>query len=197
MHQSSMLSMQRFKDKYLSNAQKKLKILDIGSQDIYGSYKDIFIGNEFNYTGADLAPGKNVDLIIEEPYNWKNIKSNSYDVVISGQAFEHIEYFWITMSEIERVLKPAGLCCLIAPSSGYEHKYPLDCWRIFPDGFNSLAKLFKFNIIESYMFKDYDKITDDSGTWQDSVIILEKPMHHIIDKIKLSIKNKIIKYTLI
>ena len=75
----------------------------------------------------DMTPGKNVDIVLPSPYRWRGIESNSVDVLISGQAFEHIEFFWITMLEIARVLKPGGLCCIIAPSGGAEHKYPVDC----------------------------------------------------------------------
>jgi hypothetical protein len=32
----------------------------------------------------------------------EQVASDSADVVISGQAFEHIQYFWITMLEIAR-----------------------------------------------------------------------------------------------
>ena len=33
---------------------------------------------------------------------------------------------------IERVLKPSALCCIIAPSSGPEHKHPVDCLAFIP-----------------------------------------------------------------
>jgi hypothetical protein len=38
------------------------------------------------------------------------------DVVISGQAFEHIEFFWLSWRETVRVLRQGGLIFLIAPS---------------------------------------------------------------------------------
>ena len=88
----------------------------------------------------DLSEGENVDLVLSDPYSWSEIRSSSVDVFVSGQAFEHIEFFWQTMLEIARALKPGGLCCIIAPSGGPEHKYPLDCWRFYPDGFRALAR---------------------------------------------------------
>ena len=39
-------------------------------------------------------------------------------MVVSGQTFEHIEYIWVTIVEIARVLRTGGLACLIAPGSG-------------------------------------------------------------------------------
>jgi hypothetical protein len=34
--------------------------------------------------------------------------------VVSGQAFEHIEFIWLTILEIARVLKTNGLAVIIA-----------------------------------------------------------------------------------
>ncbi|MEM1725222.1 MAG: methyltransferase domain-containing protein, partial [Thermoplasmata archaeon] len=42
--------------------------------------------------------------VVKDPYNWIEIEDSSVDVVISGQAFEHIEYPWLTIKEIYRVL---------------------------------------------------------------------------------------------
>jgi len=33
----------------------------------------------------------------------------SQDVVVSGQTFEHMEFFWAGLQRMERVLKPGGL----------------------------------------------------------------------------------------
>ena len=107
--------MEKFKENYL-DPNKKLKILDIGSNDVNGSYQSIFSEPNWNYEGADIESGKNVDILLPNPYDWKAIKSNCYDVVISGQAFEHIEYFWITILQINRILKLGGIACIIAHS---------------------------------------------------------------------------------
>ena len=39
-----------------------------------------------------MAPGKNVQLVPVDPYYWKEVAPGSFDVVISGQAFEHAEF---------------------------------------------------------------------------------------------------------
>lgn len=173
MHTSSLNNMKKFKEKYLDTS-KKLKILDVGSADVNGSYKEIFDEEGWVYHGADMQPGKNVDILLENPYDWSNINSEEYDVVISGQAFEHIEFFWITSLEINRILKSGGLVCIIAPAGGYEHKYPLDCWRFYPDGIKAIAKWSKMNVIEAYT--EWDNVQNDetSRIWMDSVLICHK-----------------------
>lgn len=177
MHQSSLDNMLDFRKKYLeAKKNEPLLILDLGSLDVNGSYREYFDFFQWTYRGMDTACGKNVDIVLKNPYHWREVKSDSVDVLISGQAFEHIEFFWITMLEIERVLKPGGLCCIIAPSGGFEHRYPVDCWRFYPDGFAALAHFAGLKVIEvATQWEPDDRYTDDSNTWQDTVMVGEKP----------------------
>jgi SAM-dependent methyltransferase len=178
MHQSSLEKMLLFRDRYLSaKVGDSLRILDLGSQDVNGSYRPLFSEHAWRYIGLDMAAGDNVDIVLHTPYVWKEIASNSADVVISGQAFEHIQYFWITMMEIGRVLKPGGICCILAPSSGPEHRYPQDCWRFYPDGMSSLAQFAQLDVMEvSTQWEDKGYI-DGSDWWHDSMLVCRKPNH--------------------
>lgn len=97
-----------------------------------------------------MIKGNNVDIVVEDPYKWDQIEDSSLDVVITGQAFEHIEFPWLTIKEVYRILKDRGIVCIIAPSGGYEHRYPIDCWRFFPDGMNALGKWASFDIVEIF-----------------------------------------------
>lgn len=107
MHSSSLLRMQYFVENYLTT-KTPISILDVGSYDVNGSYKQFFIEPHFSYTGLDMEHGSNVDIVPKYPYNWTEIEDNSFDVVISGQALEHIEFFWVTIAEMVRVLRPEG-----------------------------------------------------------------------------------------
>ena len=82
--------------------------------------------------------------------DWPELKSRSVDVLVSGQTFEHTEFFWETIMEIYPVLKPGGLCCIIAPATGNEHRFPLDCWRIFADGFRALARYAGLEVLHAH-----------------------------------------------
>ena len=149
MHQSSLLRMKWFKNNYLSK-EKKYSILDVGSYGVNGTYKELFIDDNFSYCGLDVEDGPNVDLVPKNIYSWQEIKDDQFDVVISGQAFEHIEFFWITMQEIARVLKKDGLVCIIAPNGFEEHRYPVDCWRFFSDGMIALARWTNLKVIHAH-----------------------------------------------
>ncbi|MCK4390591.1 MAG: methyltransferase domain-containing protein [Desulfobacterales bacterium] len=177
MHQSSLDKMLDFRKKYLeAKKNEPLLVLDLGSLDVNGSYREYFDISPWTYRGMDTACGKNVDIVLKNPYHWREVKSDSVDVLISGQAFEHIEFFWITVLEIARVLKPRGLCCIIAPSGGFEHRYPVDCWRFYPDGFAALAHFAGLKVIEvATQWEPDDRYTDDSNTWQDTMLVCKKP----------------------
>ncbi len=134
--------MKWFVETYAETISKKdkIKVLDVGSYDVNGSYKHLFAGDKYDYCGLDIEAGKNVDLILPSAYDWSGIETDAYDVVISGQALEHIEFFWITMAEMTRVLKKDGLICIIVPNGFGEHRYPVDCYRFFTDGMIALAR---------------------------------------------------------
>ena len=167
MHKSSYDNMQIFVDKYLQTFEN-IRILDIGSYDVNGTYKPLFNKLGWEYIGLDIEKGKNVDIVVGDIYNWKKeVQSDSFDVVISGQAFEHIEYIWLTMQEIARSMKPGGICCIIAPSAGPAHKYPVDCWRFYADGFKALAKYAKLDVVQVYVDKK-------APVWRDCVLIAKK-----------------------
>ena len=190
MHQSSYEKMNLFKEQFLSK-KEILTILDIGSQDVNGSYQPIFETKNWSYVGADMVAGSNVDLVLNNAYVWKEIKSNSFDVLISGQTFEHIEFFWITMLEVFRVLKPGGLCCILAPSSGPEHRYPVDCWRFYPDGLAALARCSQLDVLTVSTQWEALGYDDGSDQWHDSTLVCRKPKFPPYTSIKARVKNRI------
>ena len=121
---------------------KNLTILDLGSrivddQQHLGSYKQFCVNSKWVYTGADVESGWNVDIVLRDGYLFP-FANESFDVIISGQTIEHIEYPWVWFKEMARVLR--GTCCIIAPARIKEHKFPIDTFRYYPDGMVALAK---------------------------------------------------------
>ncbi len=67
MHPSSFDKMAAFRRDYLSGREnEELTILDLGSQDINGSYRELFAAPRWRYIGLDMAAGKNVDLVLRD-----------------------------------------------------------------------------------------------------------------------------------
>jgi len=176
MHLSSYDRMAEFcRDHLTARRKEALTIVDLGSCDYNGSYRPIFARKPWRYIGVDLMPGKNVDLVLRDPYHWRELKTESVDVLVSGQTFEHTEFFWETILEIARVLKPNGLCCIIAPATGNQHRFPLDCWRIFADGFRALARYAHLEVLHSHThWEELAKYDAESNKWHESILIARK-----------------------
>jgi SAM-dependent methyltransferase len=193
-HQSSLDKMAAFRKQYLASRENQpLLILDLGSMDVNGSYRPCFDDARWTYRGIDMVAGANVDIVLQDPYNWREIRSGSADVVVSGQAFEHIEFFWITMLEIARVLKPEGICCLIAPSGGPEHRYPTDCWRFYPDGFRALARFASLEVIEVYSQTGATGYSDGSDMWQDTFMVCRKAASSPLSLLKTDFRHYLLR----
>ena len=195
MHLSSYANMHNFCETYLDEfSEKKLTIFDLGSADVNGSYRSIFTNPRWKYVGVDMEAGENVDIVIQDPYHWKEIDSGCADVVISGQALEHVEYCWLFFLEIRRILRPGGMCCIIAPSAGPEHKYPVDCYRFYRDGFKALAKFAVLDGLETYTDEDAEnKYEDTSYYWKDSVFIGSKPIESFVERKVIGVKHFMLK----
>jgi len=176
MHQSAMLNGKLFFETYCSNISNGL-VLDIGSQDVNGSLKSV-CPQQLRYVGVDFVAGKNVDVILSDPYKLP-FEDNYADVIVSSSCFEHSELFWITFLEIMRVLKPTGVFYLSAPSNGPFHRYPVDCWRFYPDSGNALVKWGRLNgmpkltLLESYTSRQDVGVAIDS-CWNDFTAIFLK-----------------------
>ena len=177
MHQSSFDKMAAFRARYLTGREtESLTILDLGSQDINGSYRPLFTVPAWKYVGVDLAAGANVDVVLADPYDWREIAPESADVIVAGQTFEHTEFFWETARQITRALKRNAIVCIIVPSSGPEHRYPVDCWRMYPDGLRAIARYAGLHILEAEtQWEDLPQYDNESNKWHDSVLVAQKP----------------------
>jgi SAM-dependent methyltransferase len=162
MHGESYNVMKSLIQNYL-NKSDKISILDVGSYDLNGSYRDIFDNPSWDYKGLDLEDGPNVDIVTEELYSWP-LSDESFDVVISGQCLEHTEAPWRWIKEVARVCKTGGKVFIIAPWGWPEHRHPVDCWRIFPDGMKYLLNDAGFDVV--YCDMGYANASQNLGdTW--------------------------------
>jgi hypothetical protein len=120
--------MQYFKERHVIPGSS---VLDVGSAMVKQQtdcYRSIF--HDCKYVGMDIVSGRNVDIV-----GWENVVQQ-YDYVICGQVFEHVPYVFDLMDTIAGIFKI--MCCIIVPNYGKEHRHPVDCWRIFPDGMRTL-----------------------------------------------------------
>ncbi len=130
-------------------------VLDVGSLDENGTNRPLTDARAWTYTGIDIRGGPNVDQVVQ-PYSYP-FADGAFDVVMSGQAMEHVEDLKAWINECVRVLKPGGRLCITTVWKMFYHPFPVDTWRIMPDGFRWL-----FN--QNGQLIDYDIRMQDDGT---------------------------------
>lgn len=170
MHRSSMNNMRTLFDKYVTSefVGNECKILDFGGTNVKnaGTYYELVDTNEkIKYQGVDLQAGPGISIVLDDPYKVP-LEDNYADVVISGQMFEHCEFFWLSFLEMVRVVRPGGYIFLIAPMTGKVHRYPVDCWRFYPDAYAALAKWGKVELVDAWTDYDGSKWWDQVGAFK-------------------------------
>lgn len=163
MHITSLENAKRFFDVYAKDLSQGT-VVDIGSKDFNGSIRSVCPGH-LKYIGVDFDPGPGVDVVIDDPYKLP-FEDGSADVVVSNSTLEHSEFFWLLFLEVIRILKPTGLFYLNVPSNGPFHRYPVDCWRFYPDSGRALAAWARKNgyrteLLESYTSAQHLDVFND------------------------------------
>ena len=170
MHPSALQNAKYFFE-YYTDASHPATVVDIGAQDVNGSLRDV-APSHLNYIGVDFVRAKGVDIVLTDPYTLP-FESESVDIIVSSSCFEHSEMFWVLFLEILRVLRPSGLFYMNAPSNGLFHRYPVDCWRFYPDSGQALVNWAKRNGLKPVCLESYviDKMED---VWNDYVAVFAK-----------------------
>lgn len=90
-------------------------MLDCGSGDINGNNR-AYCPPLATYIGNDLRPGRNVDLVCET--GAITLPSESLDVVVSSECFEHDLKYEASLRNIHRMLRVGGLFIFTCASTG-------------------------------------------------------------------------------
>jgi SAM-dependent methyltransferase len=194
MHQSAMFYGKKFFETYCSGElATNFKIVEIGSQDVNGSLREV-APSGVEYIGLDFVNGRGVDVVIDDPYQLPLAEATA-DIVVTSSCFEHSEFFWLVYLEAIRILKPGGLLYLNVPSNGFFHRWPVDCWRFYPDSGVALVRWAARNkldtkLLESFIGKKSAGQISEGGMWNDFVAVILKDstysnlyQHRIINSI--------------
>ena len=175
MHQSALNHAGMFFKAYA--LQDNLHIVEIGSQDVQGSMRSVKPATA-TYVGYDFVEGNGVDVILTDPVKLP-IADDSVDMVVSSSCFEHAPLFWLNFLEIMRILKPNGVFYMQAPSNGAFHRYPVDCWRFYPDSGCALANWGKMSGYPNCELVESFTAEPDGDIWKDFVAVFIKDQTHL------------------
>lgn len=199
MHDSAFEKALLFRRAYLAAYEDRaLTILDVGSAVVaegHRSNRDAMINATWRYIGLDIEAGVNVDVAVADPYDWRELNDGSVDVVTCSQVLEHTEFFWITILEIGRVLRPNGLAFIVAPGSGPLHRFPVDCWRFYDDGLPALGRWAGLTIVEARV--QWRPLYRRGNQWRDAAIILQRPVRTPSEEATVSARNRHAKAALV
>ena len=175
MHASALANGELFFKTYLGADGAGRSVVEIGSQDVNGSLRSVCPPG-VEYIGVDFTAGKGVDVVLDDPYELP-FDDASVDCCVSSSVFEHSEMFWVLFLEVLRVLRPEGLFYLNAPSNGLFHRYPVDCWRFYPDSGAALAEWgrrngYRCRLLESFIGRQARE------PWNDFVAVFVKDEAH-------------------
>lgn len=147
------------------------EIVELGSFNENGTLRD-FSPVGATYTGLDMSAGPGVDIIVD-PDKKLPLEDGSADVVIASSVFEHDRFFWATFLELARIVRPGGFIYISAPSNGEFHRYPVDCWRFYPDAGVAMVEWAKRNGLEIELIECFT--TEREGEhWNDFVAVYHK-----------------------
>jgi SAM-dependent methyltransferase len=172
MHKTAMKHGALFFETYV---RADMRIVDIGAQDVNGSLRNVAPSGAA-YTGVDFVAGRGVDVVITDPYSLP-FETGSVDVVASSSCFEHSEFFWLTFLECLRIVAPEGLLYVNVPSNGLYHRYPVDCWRFYPDSGVALQNWARRNGTDALLLESFIG-PQGSGLWNDFVGVFVKDAAH-------------------
>ncbi|MDG2046044.1 MAG: methyltransferase domain-containing protein [Halioglobus sp.] len=117
-----------------------LKVLEIGARDVTQSGRQFEgICSAENYTGFDVEPGENVDVVGDAHRLSEFFEAEYFDVVYSAAVLEHIAMPWVLAEEISKILKVGGTIITATHFAFSEHELP---WHFFQFNKGGLRSLF-------------------------------------------------------
>ncbi len=129
---------------YLKLKKPMGRVLDVGSFDVNGSIKPCFELTGWKYTGFDVSEGPGVDVVGDAEKLSSYFPGERFDCVVSCETLEHVQNLVVVNEEMRHLVKPGGMYILTIAGNGFrEHRHPIDCWRVLPDGMKWLLRDFE------------------------------------------------------
>jgi SAM-dependent methyltransferase len=110
-------------------------VLEVGSRN--SDLRALFRGCR-SYTGMDIHPGKNVDVVGDAHRLTEIFPGQRFDAVFSISVFEHLALPWKAALEMSRVLNVGGVLFVSTHPTWPAHELPWDFWRFSAEALKAL-----------------------------------------------------------
>jgi hypothetical protein len=138
MHSNSKLLFTRHVLPLLDRSSRVLEVGPDGTPSTYARMAEAALGGPCGaWDTVDLAARPGMTYAARSDCEFP-IAAGAYDVVLSGQVFEHVRRPWRWLPELARICRAGGVVATISPVTWPYHEAPIDCWRAYPDGLRAL-----------------------------------------------------------
>jgi SAM-dependent methyltransferase len=176
MHEGTAALLDIFVEGYMTDRRgRPTRILHIGDEGIAAIHK-VFGDSDWTLTTAGRYNADDLTMQLQRSYQWSELKAKQFDVVTSSQALEHLDYPWVTMLELARVLRPGGLACIVASSDRREHLPPTDCWRFNADGLIALVEWADLESLELAVESRDNSAGHSAEARSDVMVVARRPV---------------------
>jgi len=130
------------------------RILEVGSENVNGSIRPLIEKLQpSEFIGIDLHLGNGVDLVLAAEKIVQYFGSESFDVIVSTDTFEHVVDWRAVIRNMKEALKPEGYMYLTAAPMGFQyHPYPYDNWRFTTSDLKKVFADFEVLVLEDGVF---------------------------------------------
>lgn len=126
------------------------QLLEVGSRARMGVTRRDWLPEGWHYTGMDVVPGPNVDVVGDIHLASSFLPAEGFDAVMSHVVFEHLMMPWKAAVEINRVMRTGGVGAILAPQTWSLHEEPCDYFRFSRHAWQALFNAATgFEIIEA------------------------------------------------
>ncbi len=152
---------QTFVKNFLETHKGLKSALEVGSLDVNGNIKSLFVDSGMSYKGLDMRSGGNVDIVLNGHDLVKGLKEK-FDLIFCADTLEHDEKFWVTVQQMRDSLLPGGYLLIGVPGPRCPlHNHPDDYWRFMPTGVKDFFCDYEDFYIEVEYDKDHPELHDE------------------------------------
>lgn len=139
----------------LAERAKGRVVLEVGSQEVNGSFREFVEPEAAVYIGTDISHGRGVDILCPAEKVARTFGRGAFDLVICTELLEHVEDWRAVVRNLKAVTAPGGYIALTTRMPGFPfHGYPDDFWRFTAA---DLAAIFRDSIIVSLVEHPADR----------------------------------------